>query len=149
MTATFDGLGFNFLYPDGWDLQKDETGDWPRTVSVHSPTGAFISLTLYQRVDASVDLLDEILAAIRSEYEDAEIQRTPSTVPGFDKQDAYEADFYCLDLLVTARICKYELGEFVLLTIYQGENRDFDQLTQVFDAIALSSLKNLANCDSN
>ena len=144
MTATFDGLGFEFLYPDGWDLQKEESGDWPRTVSVHSPTGAFISMTLYQRPNTPEDLLDETLAALRNEYSDAEIHRTSSTVPGHDQQDAYEADFYCLDLLVTARVCQFNTSEFVLLTLYQGENRDFDELLPVFDAIALNAISNLA-----
>ena len=144
MTATFDGLGFEFLYPEGWDLQKEESGEWPRTVSVHSPTGAFISMTLYQRPSMPENLLDETLAALRNEYSDAEIHRTASTVPGHDQRDAYEADFYCLDLLVTARVCQFDTSEFALLTLYQGENRDFDELLPVFDAIALSAISNLA-----
>ena len=144
MTATFDGLGFKFLYPEGWDLQKEETGDWPRTVSVHSPTGAFVSMTLYERPDAPTDLLDKTLAALRDEYSDAEIYRIASSVPGFEHQDTYEANYYCLDFLVTARVCQFEAGDFVLLTMYQGESRDFDKLVPVFDAIVMNSITNFA-----
>ncbi|MCA9212585.1 MAG: hypothetical protein KDB27_05950 [Planctomycetales bacterium] len=143
MTATFDGLGFEFMYPEGWELQTDESAEWPRTVSVHSPTGAFVSLTLYERSDSPENLLDETLAALRTEYEEAEIHRTACSIPGMTDQDNYEADFYCLDLLVTARVGKYETDRYVLLAFYQGENRDFDKLISVFDAIVLNTLNNL------
>jgi hypothetical protein len=144
VTSSFDGLGFDFLYPDNWEIQKEGDADWPRTVSVHSPAGAFISMTLFLKSTAPADLLDQTLAAMRAEYEEIELQSTKSSVPGFEDQVAYEADFYCLDLVVTARVCQYEFGDFVLLAMYQGESRDFEKLLQVFDAVALSTLQNLA-----
>lgn len=143
VTSSFDGLGFDFLYPDGWEIQKDDDADWPRTVSVHSPTGAFVSMTLYVKSTEPPDLLDQTLAALRNEHDEIELHSTKSSVPGFHDVVAYDADFYCLDLVISARVCQYEAGDFVLMTMYQGENRDFDELLPVFDAVSLSTLKNL------
>jgi len=143
VTANFSGFGLEFMYPDGWEVQKDEDGDWPRTVSVHSPKGAFVAYSLYLRSDAPADLIAQTVAAIKTEYEDAEAVAVTSSVPGYEARGAMEADFYCLDLLVTARTCAYDVGDFMLLTIYQGENRDFDELLLVFDAMTVSLLKNL------
>ena len=58
------------------------------------------------------------------------------TVEGFDMQ------FYCLDFLVASQLLALNLGERTLLFQFQAEDRDFDELMPVFEAIATSLLQN-------
>jgi hypothetical protein len=107
---------------------------------VHSPQGAFWSATLEREpVD---DLVQRVVELIRQEYEDVELEAIERPL-GKHRLRGVELRFYCLDLIVTAQVleCPEFAGRAVVLA--QGEDRDFDQLLQVFDAVTLSFLQHL------
>ena len=49
-------------------------------------------------------------------------------------------NFYCLDFLVTSQVRALRHGHAVYLLTYQAEDREFDQLADVFRAITASML---------
>ena len=65
----------------------EESGDdWPKTVTVQSPDGAFLSIYVYEEGSVNLrDLVREAVDAMRVEYEDLEAEEscsltTPTTV---------------------------------------------------------------------
>ncbi|MEZ6117536.1 MAG: hypothetical protein R3C28_13320 [Pirellulaceae bacterium] len=142
VTATFKGLGIEFNYPANWQISQDDTTDFPRTISVHSPSGAFWSLTMQAGQMLPQVAAHDFKDAISAEYDQVDV--TPITVE-IDGEDAvgYELDFYCLDFLVTCRVVAFERNGLTLVLCYQGENRDYDQLFPVFEAVTHSLVRNL------
>ena len=59
------------------------------------------------------------------------------SLPGQEIQRAVELNFYCLDLLVTTLLIGLQSADMTVLLVYQGENRDFEMLRSVFDAISV------------
>lgn len=139
MTAEFSEMGLRFVYPENWEVSREENSDLPRSVSVHSPTGAFWSVSIDRR--NGQEMADEILDAMRREYElDFEFEELERTIAG-RKLKGYELNFSCLDLLVSACILATTADGVSQVLLYQAESRDFDQLSPVFDAISLSFLR--------
>ncbi|MCA9172127.1 MAG: hypothetical protein KDB23_30885, partial [Planctomycetales bacterium] len=101
MAAEFNRLGFQFLYPENWTVDVEETTGWPRSVALHSPNGAMWSAT----ADASdvETLRDRIVNAVSAEYE--QVEQSPVTrMVGDLELEGIELNFYCLDFLVIAQI---------------------------------------------
>ena len=72
MTAEFNELGLRFLYPENWKLVREDQRGGPRSISVHSPQGAFWAVTVDQW--PADDLVDRVVELIRQEYEDVEVE---------------------------------------------------------------------------
>ncbi len=142
MTAEFNESGLRFLYPENWRLVREEQWGWPRSVSVHSPQGAFWSVTLDQ--PPADELVSRVVESICQEYEDVEVDAVERSVGELTLRGV-ELQFYCLDLLVTAQVLECVECEQPMVLLLQGENREFDALLPVFDAISLSCLHNLAS----
>lgn len=139
MPVEFDELGLRFVYPDNWELERDGEAGWPRTISVHGPSGAFWSVTQHKG-PADEDLMHHIVQTLFDEYEDVESQPITRQV-GRWKLEGCELAFYCLDFLVTAQVVACQDSDRQLVILSQAENRDFDQLSAVFDAMTLSLLE--------
>jgi hypothetical protein len=141
MTAEFHDFGLRFLYPENWTLVRDADRSGPRSISVHSPQGAFWAVT----VDSSPaeGLLDQVVESIRQEYEDVEVEPVERSL-GTRMLRGVELRFYCLDLLVTAQVLECPACEQPMVFLLQGENRDFEDLVRVFDAISLSCLQHVS-----
>jgi hypothetical protein len=135
MAAEYKERGIRFLYPENWLIASDKTAGWPHCVSVHSPSGAFWSLTLDSH--PSEDLFERVLSAVSAEYEEVEQSQVERQI-GDQTLNGVELHFYCLDFLVVAQVlqCPSDLGPMVLLL--QAESREFESLGQVFDAMYLS-----------
>lgn len=138
MSGEFKELGFHFLYPENWTVEREPTTDYPRSVSVHSPGGAFWSVTADRPpTDA---LMDRVVQAMLDEYEDAEVQPVERQV-GPVLLVGRELNFYCLDLLITAHVLQADYDGKALAILMQAENREFDALSGIFDAITWSLLR--------
>lgn len=139
MTATYEQFGIRFLYPENWELDnRDDTGQ-PWSVSVHSPTGAFWSITVHDQDTELTELLDQTLQTIEQEYEQSffESFQAKEEIAGH-MTPGYDINFFYLDFLICAKLRVFQLGQHDCVVLYQGENRDFDELQRVFDAITFS-----------
>lgn len=138
MPGVYDNFGVKFLYPENWQIAEEQGDDWPKTVTVQSPEGAFVSLFIYEGGVSLRDLVREAVEAMQAEYEDIETEEVLQPTDGADY--GYNLDFYCLDLIITAQIRGALLPGKAVIWQNQAENREFDKSELVFRAITASLL---------
>ena len=139
MVAKYDTSDLRFVYPDNWTLDDEPGTALPRSVSVNSPGGAFWSITMYQPSAEPVGLVNEALTTMRREYPGLESQAIAEQIAG-TATTGHDLEFYCLDLLVAATLRAFSIGPAVCLIQCQAEDRAFEQLGPVFQAITESLL---------
>ena len=141
MPAKFDQFGIRFDYPDNWTVDEiDETSEEQQVV-VSSPQTAFWQLSK-QPPDLPLEpLFDEALAALRSEYQQIEVETTEELLEGYLIQ-GYMVHFFYLDLTNTCLIQGIETPSANFLLICQAEDREFQTVQLVFKAMLASVLRN-------
>lgn len=139
MPAVYDKYGVRFQYPENWSLTEEVGEDDALNVTLQSPTSAFWSLTIYPVELASWEVAQEVLTAMRKEYDPVEADETVETLAGTEMV-GYDMDFYCLDFVITSQVRSFRLGRRTALLLFQGEDRDFKALALVFQALATSLL---------
>jgi len=135
--AVFTGFGIRFLYPSNWELFEEQTDEWPISLTVQSPGTAFWSLSLYRQLLPTKTLADEFLEAMRGEYPELEASPLPSR-EDLDSHLAYELNFYCQERLAAGKAEIFDHQALTLVILMQGEDREFDRLQPVLDAITES-----------
>ena len=122
--------------------QNRSAEDHSLHVQITAPSGSFWSLLAFdQAVDGS-ELMSDVLESMVEQYESVESseaaeQMVEHSLAGFD------TFFYCLDLLVTNRMRFLQSGDSRMLLMYQAENREFDEMEPVFNAITVGMLTDL------
>ena len=139
MPAKYDRDGFAFQYPDNWVLEEDPSDGLPRTVSVTAESGAFWSLSIYDDGTPPAILQQQTIEALSQEYEGVETDELEIELMT-QQVDATDLQFYCLDFLIHARLIPIARGNYSALLIWQAEDREFDQLETVFQAITISMI---------
>ena len=83
---------------------------------------------------------------MKNEYEELEAEEICETIA--DREIVgYDLNFYCLDLTNTARIRCLRTDRNTFTVFCQAEDREFDQIQRVFQAMTtslLSSMKTLS-----
>ena len=137
MPGIFEKFGVRFLYPENWSI-VDEAGDqWPETVSVQSPGGAFWALQIYPSERDPLQLTADVVREMRSEYVELDVEQVTEQVAGAELV-GYDMDFYCLDMVVTSHARSFSHGQRTYLLLWQAEDREFRELEPVFVAITTS-----------
>ena len=134
---------YSVMYPENWTLNEAETDSLPRIVHLDSPDGA--AIWEVQLHDAGVDateILDAGLKTLRETYPDLEVSTTASEFDGAE-QPAYEALFFCLDFLIRVKLQTLVTPDHLLVFWYQAEDRHFDEIEMVFQAISTSLRQSL------
>ncbi len=142
MPSTFDDFGIRFLYPDNWTLQSRDSDARSEGITLELPYGGFFSVTRYQTGVTVEQLFGDIIAAMRGEYPELEIERIAADDRSPHRMDeTLELHFYYLDLLVVARAVAIEDGDAGLVLVQiQAESRDFEKNELVYSAV-IKSLK--------
>ena len=141
----FESPELSFYYPDNWKLfvnDGDEHSGEEETneVTLQSPNSSQLTIALYDPLEDTEDLLQRTLEALKSEYEDLEIDEANNKVGEFDLT-GYDATFFYLDLLVVAELRIVERAEDKVLFLIQSESRELDENRDVFTAIITSLLR--------
>jgi len=137
MSAIYEKLGVRFMYPENWEVIDDDPLSEPRTIAVHNETGAFWSVTSYEADVPAEEIAGAALATLREEYEELEAEPFNDKIGDADAV-GYEVHFYVQQLVAAARIRAFEHESQTVLLLCQAEDREFDRLEQVFDAMTLS-----------
>lgn len=143
MPKQYSGLGLSFLYPDTWTVSEEATEGRP-AVSLESPGGSFISISALSADEDPEDTLDEAAEAMNAEYEDVESEPYNVTIAGHEYEGILQR-FYYLDFVVASKLLAIETEDRLYLVQIQGEDRDMDQQSLVFDAILTSMLNSMAS----
>ncbi len=142
MTLKYDKLGVSFQYPDNWTLNEEDALAGRQSVTVYSPDGAFWTLALQPRAIDPAGATEAALEAMRQEYGAVEAEAVRENVAGRELA-GYDLFFYYLDLINTAKIRTLQDQRMTYTIFCQAEDRDFDRLRMVFQAITVSLLQGL------
>ncbi|MFZ1933440.1 MAG: hypothetical protein WCB27_24510 [Thermoguttaceae bacterium] len=146
MPARFDKLGISFQYPDNWTLDDSDALLGRKSVTVYSPGGAFWTVAIHAGSADPAKLAAGVLDAMKKEYPGLEIDEAFEMVAGHDLV-GYDLAFYYLDLINTALIRSLRVGQTSYTIFCQAEDREFDHVRLVFQAMTtslVSSLKEFA-----
>lgn len=143
MPATFDQLGLRFEYPDNWSVDQGEDVDANQQVVVSSPHTAFWQLSKHPAGTDLEPLFDEVLAALRSEYQEIEVELEDEVVEGYSIT-GFTVNFFYLDLTNTCWLRGIVTESANYLLVCQAEDREFAQVELVFRAMLASVLRNLS-----
>jgi hypothetical protein len=139
MTAVYDKFGVRFLYPENWQITDEEYGEWPHSIAVQSPGSGFWSLHVYLSTVDPAEVAAEVLQTMQEEYSELEAMPVTERI-GVADAVGYDMDFCCLDFIITSRTRSFRVGNWTFLMLCQAENREFEQLEDLFSAMTLSLL---------
>lgn len=142
MPRTFDKLGISFQYPDNWTLDDSDALLGRQSVTVTSPSGAFWSVTLHSGSTNPGKLAAAAVAAMQKEYGGVEAEEAEEILAG-QPLAGYDLAFYCFDLTNTAMVRTFSLAGATYTVFWQAEDRDYQQLAMVFQAITASLITEL------
>jgi len=137
MPRTFEKLGVSFSYPDNWLLEEEDI-EGGRAVSVSSPEGAFWWLAMFQDSPPLPEVARAVVEGLRQQYSDIDIEVILGEVIADQELIGYDVNFYCLDLLSTARVRGFETTTGTYVMLWQAEDREFEQIQPIFRAITTS-----------
>lgn len=140
MPANFDKFGIRFEYPENWSVESGDDAASPQ-VTVSSLHTAFWQLSKHSMNADLEPLFDEVLAALRSEYQEIEVEPENATVEGHAVQ-GFSVNFFYLDLTNTCCLQGIETRTAKYLVVSQAEDREFERVKPVFDAMLASVLRN-------
>lgn len=147
MTKIYEGLGLSCMYPENWTLSEDTDEERVVGFTVESPTSAFMTVTEYPWTVAPREALEQAQDIMKSEYENIEYDEVD---PGLEidgkplaDSRACDSHFYYLDLLVVSRLIAFTVDRKTFMVQIQSEDRDFQNLEMVFQAMVVSMLKSL------
>lgn len=140
MPEKYTGLGISLLFPETWKLDDDAESE---AVTVESPEGAFLTVTKLPGQENVSEHVEQAIQTMESEYD--EVEQEPLAKRLADRElTGVTQRFVYLDLIVTSCLLTVQGNTGTYLIQMQAEDRDMDQLEQVFDAILTSLCQSLA-----
>ena len=143
MPAVYQKFGVRLLYPENWSITDEEDEGWPRSVTLQSRDTGFWSLHVYPPGQELKPVVKELIEAIQAEFDDIEVLPAKETI-GETPTTGVDLAFFYLDLLVEAKIRCLRTPSATLVWFYQAESREFEAMEPVFQAIAVSMLREQA-----
>jgi hypothetical protein len=137
-TLAYAGYGVRFQYPRNWTL-TEETGPDQTTITVQSPETSYWTLSLFQDRPDPERIVESVMEAYQSLYEDLDVYEPEAQVLGFPAITR-ELDFVCLDLVNTAAMIAFQAIDQSVLVIFQGEDRELESTRPVMEAITRTLL---------
>ena len=138
MAALFQHDGVRFQYPETWRLEREDTASgW--TVSVQSPSTAFLLLSVDHDMPDVDQVAETVLTALRDEYDDVEADDKVESIAG-QPAVGHDIRFFSFDLTNTCwtRSIYSEAG--TVLVLWQANDLELERYAPVMRAIC-SSLK--------
>ena len=139
MINRFQEGEFDVAYPENWKL-VESSSDAAQQFSIESPNSCVWDLYRFEDADTSEQWLQSFIDTFAEQYDIFE-QEPIQFELGDQSIDAVEANFYCLNLLISAYIFEMPSEDSSRRVImYQGESREFEDNLTVFHAITMSYL---------
>jgi hypothetical protein len=147
MPKKYTGMGMSLLYPDSWSMTEDSAGELRTGIILESPGGSFLSIMLLDGDQDIEAVVSEATDAMTAEYEDIESEPLAFQIAGQEFSGTVQR-FYYLDFIIVSKLIAMPTEDGLYLVQIQGEDRDIDQQTLVFEAILTSMLRSLAEQQS-
>jgi len=133
----FNRFGLSFDYPDNWTVDTDDSVDRYATVTVYAPGGGFWAVSGHAPGGDPRELSAAVVVQMKKEYQDLDSEEAIDDV-GAHELPGFDMNFYCLDLTNTARVRTLETPDAIYLIVCQAEDREWDEISPVFDAMTMS-----------
>ncbi len=144
MPANYQGLDLECIYPENWRFTEDSGDDGPIGFTIESPDAAFFSLIRYPWNCSPREVLEQAIPAMNEDYDQFESNPIELDLGIADSRGA-EVNFYCLDLLVTSQLKAFTIRPYTYLIQMQAEDRTFERMEPVFQAMLVSVLRSLGH----
>ena len=142
MPGSFNKLGISFQYPESWTLDEEDALAGRKSVTVYSPGGAFWSVSVHPCSADPAELAKAAVDAMKQEYQELDAEEAREVLAGRDLI-GYDMNFYYLDLTNTAQIRCLRTDRTTFSIFCQAEDREFERVRAVFQAMATSLLSGL------
>lgn len=133
---TFSGHGVRFEYPGCWEVEE-QTVDDGVTLSIATGDTSFWSLTLLRDRPQVSNVLDTALQAFEDEYDQVEATPVSADIHG-RTASGFDLEFVALELINSAAVRAFRTGRFTAFVLYQGFDREFEDLRAHLEAITAS-----------
>ena len=136
MAASFQEDGIQFLYPENWELQREETETgW--TLALQSPETAFVVLSLDTEMPEMEVMAQAALDVLKGEYKDLEADDCQEAVAG-QPAVGHNVRFFSLDLTNTCWIRSFYTSAGTFLVMWQCTDLELERQEVVLRAICTS-----------
>lgn len=142
MPAEYRKIGIAFQYPENWTLDENDAVAGHESVTVYSPGGAFWSVSIHPFGTDPKNLAKAAVKALEEEYKELESEQAQEMIGGHELT-GYDLNFYFLDLTNTAAVRCFFTPLATYAIFFQAEDREFEQIQQVFRAMTTSFLQNV------
>ena len=146
MPGKYEDLGISFQYPDNWTLDEEDIAEGRQSVTVYSPDGAFWSVAVHPVAADPGQLIEAAVNAMKEEYEGIEVEDSREVLEGHELTGC-KLNFFFLDLTSTAKIRCLKTPLAVYSIFCQGEDREFERIGRVFQAMTRSLLGGLRQAE--
>lgn len=136
MAAFFDQDGIKLLYPENWELQREES-DSGWTISLQSPGTAFLVVSFDADLPEMELMAQAALEALKGEYEQLEADDCVETIAG-QPAVGFDVRFFSLDLTNTCWIRSFYSGQGTVLVMWQINDLELATVEPVLRAICAS-----------
>ena len=143
----FHRFGLGFDYPENWVVDTDDSGGSHAAVTVYSPGGAFWSVSAHAPGGEQTILAAAVVQQMRDEYRDLDSEPAVDTLAGHTLR-GFDLNFYCLDLTNTAQVRTLATPSAIYLLCCQAEDREWERICSVFEAMKTSFIESLASNDT-
>ena len=125
MPRVFREGSLSFRYPDNWQLEREDN-DHGWTVSVYSPSTAFLTLSLDTYYPDTERVAATVLGAMRSEYPELEADERAEQFAG-QWAVGHDIWFFSLDLTNTCWTRSFDCPDGTALVLCQVSDIDASQ----------------------
>lgn len=126
-----------FAYPTNWATEMAESDDGVM-MSLQSPGVSFAVMSVYPASEDPTDVVDQALASLREEHPALEEEELFDDNWTEDMQ-TIESVFLSLDVVVTAWVRAWRLGERVVMVFVQTIEPEEELAKQTFEGLCRSA----------
>ena len=130
MREVYDRHGITFQYPADWEVSEQEQED-ECLITVSGPGTSFWLVGLFRDRPSPDLVLETALAAFKDEYPDLDSYATDDELLS-QPTLGYDIEFFCLELVNTARIRSFLAREFTVLVLCQADDTELETSDPLF-----------------
>lgn len=147
MREVYDRHGVTFQYPGDWEVSEQDQGD-ECLVTVSGPGTSFWSVGLFRDRPTPDLVLETALAAFKDEYPDLDSYDVEDEILD-QPTSGLDLEFFCLELVNTARLRSFLAREFTVLILYQADDTELESSDPIFEEMTRSLQCDLPDDDDD
>lgn len=136
MQEVYEQHGITFQYPADWEVSEQEQQD-ECLITVSGPGTSFWSVGLFRDRPHPDLVLETALAAFKDEYPDLDSYAAEEEILD-QPTSGIDLEFFCLELVNTARIRSFLAKDFTVLVMCQADDTELEASEPIFDKMTRS-----------